>query len=243
MQTSPPPLPPRHQALEHETPDEPPPAYTPTPSNQTTLLQAGPQYPFGPTEHPYQHQPTTEYPPQSSSHPYHHTQQPPQHNNALQPSASSSNATLPPALSNPTTVPTPGRPLLYDNKILLYPYNNGTPYFCPKCCNTGFKGFDPYRPCRKCWSKYGKPWSVVRVSSMANSLAWSLQRPLPPTDMVVNPPPLVVQPGDPRIGGRLCLNCNGSGQKQEELTLMNVFLGGGGQEVCHSCRGTGRIFF
>jgi len=61
--------------------------------------------------------------------------------------------------------------------------------------------------------------------------------------MALSPPPLVVQPGDPRIGGRLCLNCNGSGQKTEELTLINVFLGGGGQEVCTSCRGTGRVFF
>ncbi|KNZ51343.1 hypothetical protein VP01_3993g1 [Puccinia sorghi] len=146
----------------------------------------------------------------------------------------------------PTSVPTPGRPLLYEDRILVYPHINGTAYFCPKCCNTGFKGFDPYKPCRKvesCWQRYGRLWSVVRVSPMSNSGAWALQRPLPPAEMTLTPPPLVVQPGDPRIGGRLCLNCNGSGQKTEELTLINVFLGGGGQEVCTNCRGTGRIFF
>ncbi|KAA1093885.1 hypothetical protein PGT21_001935 [Puccinia graminis f. sp. tritici] len=263
--TEPPPLPPRlshhHQRPQQQQPistaqdiDEPPPAYTPSPENDVCVLEVGPQYPFGPsqasspsnqTPNPTEHHHHQQLNHQAQTHHHHHLQPPPtshhQQPNAFQ------NPTVPsppfPALSEPTTVPTPGRPLLYEHRILVYPYVNGTAYFCPKCCNTGFKGFDPYRPCRKCWLKYGKPWQAVRLSPMTNSSPWTLQRPLPPTQMAVNPPPLVVRPGDPRIGGRLCLNCNGSGQKMEELTLFNVLLGGGGQEVCPSCRGTGRIFF
>ncbi|KAH9470677.1 hypothetical protein Pst134EA_004601 [Puccinia striiformis f. sp. tritici] len=280
--TAPPPLPPRlshhHQRpqLEHQQPtpgpqqpsgsqeaDEPPPAYTPSPADPTTLLEVGPQYPFQNTEPQHQQLHQTQHPsyyPQAQLNhhqpppPHHHYHHQPHQSHGLQapPVSSSSHAAPLPAPNEPTTVPTAGRPLLYENRILVYPYVNGTAYFCPKCCNTGFKGFDPNRPCRKkqflaekqCWTKYGKSWSVVRLSPMTTpSSTYTLQRPLPPNDVVVTPPPLVVRPGDPRIGGRLCLNCNGSGQKIEELTLFNVFTGGPNQEVCYSCRGTGRIFF
>ncbi|OAV94030.1 hypothetical protein PTTG_06735 [Puccinia triticina 1-1 BBBD Race 1] len=252
------PAPHQHPAAAIPEADEPPPAYTPAPENDACVLEVGPRYPYGPSQssssihstprptelqqnhhHPYSqpqpdhHQPPIQPPPSS----YHHS------STVQAPAVSSpSNPTPFPGLSEPTTVPTPGRPLLYEDRILVYPHVNGTAYFCAKCCNTGYKGFDPYRPCRKCWLKYGKPWQVVRLSPITSSSPWTPQRPLPPTQMAVNPPPLVVRPGDPRIGGRLCLNCNGSGQKLEELTLFNVFLGGGGQEVCPSCRGTGRIF-
>lgn len=49
------------------------------------------------------------------------------------------------------------------------------------------------------------------------------------------PPPgaLVVMPGDPRIGGRLCFECGGRG-----MTESFWF----GDETCMRCRGSGRIF-
>ncbi|KAK7472314.1 hypothetical protein VKT23_000434 [Stygiomarasmius scandens] len=54
----------------------------------------------------------------------------------------------------PTNKPVPGHPLLYDGKLLVYP----TGFYCEKCHNTGYKHADPSHPCRKCWSKYAKPF-------------------------------------------------------------------------------------
>ncbi|PWN49231.1 hypothetical protein IE53DRAFT_388573 [Violaceomyces palustris] len=50
-----------------------------------------------------------------------------------------------------------------------------------------------------------------------------------------NPPPgaLVVMPGDPRIGGRLCHECGGRGLKESFWF---------GDETCFRCRGAGRVF-
>lgn len=49
------------------------------------------------------------------------------------------------------------------------------------------------------------------------------------------PPPgaLVVMPGDPRIGGRLCYNCGGAGVIPAFLFFT--------EETCPVCRGAGRI--
>ncbi|KAI9627946.1 hypothetical protein H4Q26_018280, partial [Puccinia striiformis f. sp. tritici PST-130] len=196
--------------------DEPPPAYTPSPADPTTLLEVGPQYPFQNTEPQHQQLHQTQHPsyyPQAQLNhhqpppPHHHYHHQPHQSHGLQapPVSSSSHAAPLPAPNEPTTVPTAGRPLLYENRILVYPYVNGTAYFCPKCCNTGFKGFDPNRPCRKCWTKYGKSWSVSLHPTSSPSRR-------------------------PKNRGRLCLNCNGSGQKIEELTLFNVFTGGPNQE-------------
>lgn len=55
----------------------------------------------------------------------------------------------------PTTVPTPGHPLLHEGKMLVYPSG----HMCRKCNNTGYKFNDPQHPCRKCWEKYSKPYS------------------------------------------------------------------------------------
>jgi hypothetical protein len=58
-----------------------------------------------------------------------------------------------------------------------------------------------------------------------------------PTPIVTDGPPppgaLVVMPGDPRIGGRLCYNCGGDG-----LIPAFMFFN---EETCPVCRGTGRI--
>ncbi|KDN40958.1 hypothetical protein K437DRAFT_181154 [Tilletiaria anomala UBC 951] len=49
------------------------------------------------------------------------------------------------------------------------------------------------------------------------------------------PPPgaLVLQPGDPRIGGRLCFHCDGTG------TIEGLFFG---DDICERCQGVGRLF-
>ena len=46
-------------------------------------------------------------------------------------------------------------------------------------------------------------------------------------------PPIVLQPGDPRIGGRLCRNCFGSGRTFGFLLLS--------ERPCGVCCGTGRL--
>ncbi|CAD6893836.1 unnamed protein product [Tilletia caries] len=50
---------------------------------------------------------------------------------------------------------------------------------------------------------------------------------------------LVVRPGDPRIGGRLCLNCGGEGSVTASF-LDSLF--GAPDEQCYACRGSGRVF-
>lgn len=208
----------------------------------------------------------------------------------------------------PTTVPTPGHPLLNKGRVLVYPAGRE----CRKCLNTGYKvllsrcsyaslnltcvkSFDPTHPCRKCWEKYSKPYTGVLVYAPRS---FQSQRPLPnlkpphlgqqnsqsqpssssshlrpqsayqpspspweaysgrvsstpclggpgagwdyrPTPNVNFtrglPPPgsMVVKPGDPRIGGRLCWRCDGSGQVS--FLIFDV-------EPCPVCRGIGRIF-
>lgn len=53
-----------------------------------------------------------------------------------------------------------------------------------------------------------------------------------------HPPPgaLVVRPGDPRIGGRLCMNCGGDGVIECGFFLLDT-------ETCRACNGTGRVFY
>ncbi|KDE03866.1 hypothetical protein MVLG_05688 [Microbotryum lychnidis-dioicae p1A1 Lamole] len=90
----------------------------------------------------------------------------------------------------PTTVPTAGQPLLRNNHILVYPIGKES---CPKCHNTGYKPFvgtggdDPNHPCRKCWEKFGRPFTgAIRIAATATPTPPNYQRPLrlsyrPPT--------------------------------------------------------------
>jgi len=45
--------------------------------------------------------------------------------------------------------------LLLHGSLLVYPRD----HLCVKCKNTGYKNYDPSNPCRKCWEKYGKPYT------------------------------------------------------------------------------------
>lgn len=128
------------------------------------------------------------------------------------------------------------------------------PLLMPIPVSHSWKENDPTHPCRTCWKKYGRPYSS------AHALAWNpppptFQRPLgaqhrpmyasgpsswasPPGIYrpVVRAPPVgsvVYQPGDPRIGGRLCHACGGSGLK------IGLFFD---DETCRVCGGVGRLF-
>ncbi|KIJ21215.1 hypothetical protein PAXINDRAFT_160469 [Paxillus involutus ATCC 200175] len=77
----------------------------------------------------------------------------------------------------PTRTPVPGHPLLRDGNLIVYPKD----HLCVKCRNTGYKNYDPSQPCRKCWEKYGKPYTGALAYT-----AWSstgndprMQRALP----------------------------------------------------------------
>ncbi|CAK5284075.1 unnamed protein product [Mycena citricolor] len=161
----------------------------------------------------------------------------------------------------PTTMPTPGHPLLRNGKTLVYPRG----YQCHKCSNSGYKNFDPTRPCSKCWDHYARPYAGALVyapdASSGSSQSTNLQRPLPvritnslppairpqgsypvqtmyssmPTMMYpTGPPPgaVVYSPGDTRLGGQRCFRCDGRGVNT--ILLVDV--------PCNQCHGVGRVY-
>ncbi|TNY22674.1 hypothetical protein DMC30DRAFT_445004 [Rhodotorula diobovata] len=160
----------------------------------------------------------------------------------------------------PTETPTPGQPLLNQGRLLVYPSGKEP---CWKCQGSGYKPFDPFtgyvgddpsHPCRKCWQKYGRPYtSALRVSlqNPTSPVPPNYQRPLrlvqtpqtrpaPPQVvmagryMPVQPGALVVRPGDPRMGGVLCRRCGGDGLVAGFLLIDDV--------TCEVCNGVGRVF-
>lgn len=92
------------------------------------------------------------------------------------------------------------------NAKLPYKYPKGV--ICEKCENTGYKKKNGER-CYDCWDWYN--------------------RKVPPKQTG----PIKLRPGDPRIGGQLCLRCRGSG-------IVSVFLFE--EDYCPTCNGLGRIF-
>ncbi|TRM58211.1 hypothetical protein BD626DRAFT_512555 [Schizophyllum amplum] len=80
----------------------------------------------------------------------------------------------------PTTTPTPGRPLLREGRVLVYPAG----VECRKCDNTGYKDMDPGRPCGRCWRKYARQYEgPLTYAEFGPTGDGRLQRPLRP------PPP------------------------------------------------------
>ncbi|CAE6354314.1 unnamed protein product [Rhizoctonia solani] len=190
----------------------------------------------------------------------------------------------------PTSVPTPGRALLNNGKVLAYPAQ----YECNKCHLTGYVAYDPSNPCRECWSLFAQPYEGVlsfapwdspesvmtdeqnlqRPLPSSSSPSRPQQRPtpgpsrplshpqqssysrlgqppgsLPPTGWSSSsglrpsatisygrPPPgaMVVRPGDPRIGGRVCWKCSGDGWQYKTMGLET--------KTCSACNGLGRLF-
>lgn len=204
--SGPPPLPDRFQHLQ------------PTPSGGSPIPGVGVGYGYHNPNQNYQPPPPPQH---QSASPLHTNPRPPQH--------------PPPQDNTPTTTPTPGRPLLHNNKLLVYPRS----HWCHKCQNTGYKNNDPTHPCSSDWRKYGKPYTGALAHSFSAGVAAAenFQRPLPhrpppqaapapgafghypgqqayPRQTYQQPhvmtgygygrPPgaLVLQPGDPRIGGQ-----------------------------------------
>ena len=95
----------------------------------------------------------------------------------------------------PTTVPTPGQPLLRKGKLLVYPRDwRG----CIKCNDTGYKHGDPNNPHKSCWDKYGKTYtSAMSYSVGLNGATNHFQKPLP---FVSGPPMGAVPPVRPSHG-------------------------------------------
>ncbi|CAK5284918.1 unnamed protein product [Mycena citricolor] len=78
-----------------------------------------------------------------------------------------------PALE-PTAMPQHGHPLMHKNKVLWYPSG----YTCDKCFNTGFKRFDPSKPCSRCWKAFGRGTELEHSASFWAAQGLVLQRPL-----------------------------------------------------------------
>ncbi|TXT08617.1 hypothetical protein VHUM_02745 [Vanrija humicola] len=180
---------------------------------------------------------------------------------------------------SPTEAPVPGRPLLRNGQLLVYPKG----HHCSKCQNTGYKNYDPKNPCSSDWRKYGKPYNgALAVSykqhfkpggNAATAAASNFQKPLPkhrpagpghaaangyhpayqqpgfhPQQWGAPQPPMmmghtygmappgavVMQAGDPRLGGRLCWRCNGAGREAGFFLFDD--------QTCSQCRGIGRVF-
>lgn len=132
--------------------------------------------------------------------------------------------------NRPQGGPAPNNPLLH--------YPRG--YHCPKCDNTGIKKKNG-KSCQDCWGMFARPnQQVVNIPGPQQQYTPFPFFPFtpPPTQQTTiyaapgAPPPVVVQPGDPRLGGQLCGKCRGRGM------VYDWFLG---DETCPVCRGVGRV--
>jgi hypothetical protein len=138
--------------------------------------------------------------------------------------------------------PTPINPNPY------LPWRYPSTHRCSKCENTGYKKKNGH-PCKNCWKKFRPnikypPQTAQEMERLAKMPKGQQQRPNP--NIVPLPPgtiplmnmgpttnrPLVLGPGDPRIGGSLCPRCKGRG-------LVHFFLD---LETCPQCNGLGRVF-
>ncbi|KAK5963587.1 Hua1p PWA37_003911 [Arxiozyma heterogenica] len=161
------------------------------------------------------------------------------------PSVASSSSTLSQSIAKPSS--NNARPRI----PWVYPSN----FHCPKCNNTGYK-LKNGKSCRSCWRRFC-PKNPINYnmgptsSSFYVSPSMGLSSPYPPPmnsygygygyppapAMPIPPPPppqqhpLVVRPGDPRLGGVLCGECRGTGRISFLLD----------DDLCPLCNGLGRI--
>ncbi|CAR21743.1 Hua1p [Lachancea thermotolerans CBS 6340] len=119
-------------------------------------------------------------------------------------------------------------------------------YYCTKCGNTGYKIKNGHS-CKRCWRKFAhsSPSQNVQVTYGGYAPSYALYGGAPtfgtvPMAMGVSPAspapasggaPLVLRPGDPRIGGVTCGECRGSGRVRFLLD----------KEICPLCHGVGRV--
>ncbi|SDA02826.1 BZ3500_MvSof-1268-A1-R1_Chr11-1g03176 [Microbotryum saponariae] len=131
----------------------------------------------------------------------------------------------PPKNYAPTTVATAGQPLLRNNHILVYPIGKDS---CPKCHNTGYKPFvgrggdDPNHPCRKCWEKFGRPFTgAIRIAATSTPTPPNYQRPLRPSYR----PPTGIQFGGGVYPGAAYRQAQRPGMMQQQATAMGNTYG------------------
>lgn len=214
-------------------PSEPPPSYDEAmadpsiPTDDNNIPEVTPPQPQRPSQPP----------PKKYSRP---TVAPPQH-----PSRPSG---PPPVQQDHSTLNLPKPTPINPNPYLPWRYPSS--YRCSKCENTGFKIKNGHA-CKRCWGRF-RP-QTIPPSSQAELERLVKHKPAPKpinSNVVKLPPgaaviptsfapaprtqaPVVVQPGDPRIGGILCPRCSGRGMVHFFLDL----------ERCPQCNGLGRVAF
>ncbi|QLQ77809.1 hypothetical protein HG537_0A00560 [Torulaspora globosa] len=145
--------------------------------------------------------------------------------------------------ANPAPRPRP-RPESSAPVSASLPWRYPPGFYCHKCNNTGYK-LKNGRSCKSCWRRFAPPNTAGATPSlMYGSNMWT--NPLgsfaPARPMYVGGPapvgppapggrPLIVQPGDPRLGGVVCGECRGTGRISFLLD----------EDICPLCRGIGRI--
>lgn len=111
-------------------------------------------------------------------------------------------------------------------------------YWCPKCNNTGIK-LKNGLSCQDCYGRFAHQHANI-YQTPGSGGSYLAPVPMQPRQPMMagrkvshlGPSPVVVQPGDPRIGGMLCGRCRGRG-------LIWDFLS---ETTCPTCRGVGRLF-
>lgn len=141
------------------------------------------------------------------------------------------------ALVRPTHSSAPAQPYL--------PWKYPRGYHCNKCNNTGYK-LKNGKSCRSCWRRFAPPNSTNALPRLSYSDGYYYNpfvpmspmfqsaRPAPqpaPQPYNTSGQPLVVSPGDPRLGGVLCGECRGTGRVTFLLD----------EDICPLCRGIGRL--
>lgn len=111
------------------------------------------------------------------------------------------------------------------------PWVYPTGFYCDKCHNTGYKIKNGHS-CKSCWKRFANQQNVSYVSNPY----YAPQAPIPmPMQPFMAPQqgvrPLMVRPGDPRLGGVLCGVCRGTGRTRFLLD----------EDLCTTCNGIGRI--
>ncbi|CCE65571.1 hypothetical protein TPHA_0L02200 [Tetrapisispora phaffii CBS 4417] len=165
--------------------------------------------------------------PQSSSRPPQHPNRPAHlsgHSNPSKPGKTTHSSSKPAKPSNGSSSSQQQPPSQPTSKLpWVYPPG----YYCQKCCNTGFK-LKNGKSCKTCWRKFSRQNNVSSPLTTQGYYTNHYQRPvITPTA----PKPLIVRPGDPRLGGVICGNCRGTGR-------IRFFLD---SDLCHLCGGVGRI--
>lgn len=119
------------------------------------------------------------------------------------------------------------------------PWTYPSRYYCSKCDNTGYK-IKNGRSCKTCWRRFAPPNSSGSIPSLmfGNGMSMNSFGPMRPMYSgyqsgytASNTAPMVVRPGDPRLGGVVCGECRGSGRVSFLLD----------EDICPLCRGIGRI--